>query len=119
MNAYQEARQLLPKMPEDIFRLWFDERIDANGWPTVGLAWQGALRNKPFELWQKLEWEKRIVSLNIDGFTTSAKGIISGLILMGDIQTSELAEEFHYPWRTSPAAKNLFCLPLNACPSML
>lgn len=80
MNIYHNARQLLPKMPEDIFRLWFDGRIDANGWPPVGDAWQGALRNKSFEIWQKLEWEKRVIFLNVDIFTLAARGIINGLI---------------------------------------
>jgi hypothetical protein len=80
MNIYYNARQLLPKMPEEIFKLWFDGRIDANGWPPVGAAWQGALRNKPFNIWQKLEWEKRNVVLNINRFTPSAKHIINGLI---------------------------------------
>jgi len=80
MNTYHNARQLLPKMPEEIFTLWFDGRIDANGWPPVGAVWQGALRNKSFEIWQKLEWEKRTVVLNIERFAPSAKDIINGLI---------------------------------------
>ena len=80
MNAYKHARQLLPKMPEDIFRLWLDGRIEANGWPPVTSVWRGALREKPFEFWQQLEWDRRIVSLSIDKFTSAARGIINGLI---------------------------------------
>jgi len=67
-------------MPEEVFRLWFDGRIQANGWPPVGPAWLGALRYKPFGLWQQLEWEKRMVGLDLDRFTSGARHIIHGLI---------------------------------------
>ncbi|MFC1645769.1 hypothetical protein ACFL2Y_01145 [Candidatus Omnitrophota bacterium] len=79
-SHYLEARKMLPKMPEEIFKLWLDGRIRSNGWPPSGTNWQRALRNKPINFWQKLDWNKRIIALRFEIFTEATKNIIRELI---------------------------------------
>lgn len=76
---YIAVRKLLPQMPEEIFKLWFDGRIEANGWPPKGPSWIGALREKPMTYWVNLQWKKCSVEINYDLLTKPSKEIISGL----------------------------------------
>jgi hypothetical protein len=78
-NSYTTARHLLPQMPEEIFSLWFDGRIKANGWPPNGVAWKGALREKSIEYWAKLQWNKCLVKIDYDLLTELSKEIIDSL----------------------------------------
>ena len=79
-SAYANARQLLFLLPEEIFKLWFDERIKANGWPPNQGVWQGTLRDKSIQYWTKLHWEKTLMKLDYNLLTNSSKEIIEGLI---------------------------------------
>lgn len=67
-------------MPEEVFRLWFDDRIRANGWPPVNLPWLGALREFPLSFWARLKWDLETVMLNYDELTEKARDIVDGLI---------------------------------------
>jgi hypothetical protein len=73
------ARKLLPQMPEEIFKLWFDDRIEANDWPPSGPSWEGALRKKPMIYWAELQWKKCSVKIDYNLLTESSKEIICGL----------------------------------------
>ena len=79
-DPFKQARTLLPCMPEEIFELWFDGRIRANGWPPFSPTWQGALRNRPISEWMKYHWKRELIKLEINRFTDMAKDIIYGLI---------------------------------------
>lgn len=67
-------------MPEEVFRLWFDGRIEANGWPPVSDTWMGALRDRPLSYWRHLNWKKETLFLNFHSFTAPAQRIVNGLI---------------------------------------
>lgn len=64
-EAKSQARRLLPQMPEEIFQLWLDGRIEANGWPPVGDVWDAALRHRSFQIWQRLQWRKELLHLDL------------------------------------------------------
>lgn len=78
-NPYVAARQLLQQMPEEIFELWFDDRIKKNGWPPYREIWKGTLREKPITYWTKLQWKKCSVKIDYDLLTELSKEIICGL----------------------------------------
>ena len=78
-NPYIAARKLLPQMPEEIFKLWFNGRIEANGWPPSGSSWAGALREKSITYWVRLQWKKCPVKIDYNLLTESSKEIICGL----------------------------------------
>lgn len=67
-------------MPEEIFQLWFDGRIEANGWPPLSNAWVGALRDRPLNYWERLNWKIETVSLDFNSFLPPAQRIVNGLI---------------------------------------
>src|SRR5690349_4213683 len=67
-------------MPEEIFQLWFDERIQANGWPPISPGWRGALREYAFEFWTELRWRKEALDLNQKVFSAKTHEIVDGLI---------------------------------------
>jgi hypothetical protein len=79
-DPYRQARELLPNMPEEIFRLWFNGRIKANGWPPVSDTWKSALRDRPISYWKRLNWKKEILSLDFQSLTAPAQRIVNGLI---------------------------------------
>jgi hypothetical protein len=54
----QQAHAFFPKMPEQLFSLWLDERIEANGWPPTTARWQQVLCFKSLRFWQGLNWKK-------------------------------------------------------------
>ena len=78
-NPYIAARKLLPQMPKEIFKLWFNGRIEANGWPPSGPSWVRALREKPMTYWAELQWKKCLVKIDYNLLTESSKEIICGL----------------------------------------
>ena len=77
--AKLEARRLLPQMPEEIFRLWLDGRIEANGWPPFGSIWENTLRNHPLPVWQCFQWKKEMLRLNLDNLSPATLEIVCGL----------------------------------------
>ena len=76
---YLEARKLFPKIPEEIFTLWLDERIETNGWPIERTFWKGALRSKPIPYWTELEWRKTSIKIDYSLLTVNSQKIIDGL----------------------------------------
>ncbi len=58
MDVKTQARALLPNIPDDVYALWFDGRINANGWPPIGAAWRGVLRSKSIDYWKNLQWRE-------------------------------------------------------------
>jgi len=81
MEPHLQARMLFPSMPEEIFNLWFDDRINVNGWPPHGGLWRGALCRRPIGFWKELEWTKKTLHLQFNKFTQFSKTIITSLIL--------------------------------------
>lgn len=79
-NLHTQARALLQEMPEEIFNLWLDERIDALGWPPNGSRWTGLLRNRPLQYWASIRWEKRDVPLQFSMFDPDSQNIFRRLI---------------------------------------
>jgi hypothetical protein len=79
-SSYQEARKLFPNMPEEIFELWLDERIDDLGWPIEGTTWENVLRNKSLDYWQRIKWRKqRLLIEDLESFTECSKNLMAGL----------------------------------------
>jgi TPR repeat protein len=77
--AKLEVRRLLPQMPEEIFQLWLDGRIEANGWPPFGSIWENTLRNHPLLVWQRFQWKKEMLRLNLDNLSPATLEIVCGL----------------------------------------
>jgi hypothetical protein len=88
LYPYSAARQLLLNMPEEIFDLWFDGRIEANGWPPGRGVWEGALREKPITYWQSLVWSKQTVVPRFTNLTAPTQRIITELTLASFHNTS-------------------------------
>ena len=61
-DQFQQARQMFPNIPEEIFTLWFDDRIESNGWPPNTPVWNRALRDKDISFWAILKWAKKEIS---------------------------------------------------------
>ncbi|MGC1320917.1 MAG: hypothetical protein WA849_01920, partial [Candidatus Udaeobacter sp.] len=59
LEAKRAARSMFPLMPEEVFELWLDERIESNGWPPSGDRWRGALCELSTTTWSAMEWEKK------------------------------------------------------------
>lgn len=79
-TPHQQARQLLPRMPEEVFAIWFDERITENGWPPFSRVWTGTLRHRSFAEWQQFTWRKQEVAFDLALFNADARNIVTGLI---------------------------------------
>jgi hypothetical protein len=63
-EALSDARATFPTFPTEIFSLWLDDRIKKNGWPPVGLEWDGFLFGESITYWQGLRWNERCISLS-------------------------------------------------------
>lgn len=74
--ARAEARHLFPNIPEEVFQLWLDGRIEANGWPPTTQVWKAALGNRSIAFWQSLTWSKKIVRLIFDHFSERSRLIL-------------------------------------------
>lgn len=79
-DQFKQARQMFPNIPEEVFTLWFDGRIESNGWPPTAPIWQHTLRYRSPEYWATLKWKTQEIKLEFEKFTEPAKGIITGLI---------------------------------------
>lgn len=80
MNAFQQARAELPLMPEAVFKLWLDGRIEANGWPPDGATWSNALRGFPLSFWKHIQWSFDSLELRYESFTDRSQSLIKNLI---------------------------------------
>ena len=78
-DAHEQARALFPLMPEEVFRLWMDERIESNGWPPDTGTWEAALRFRSVGYWQKLHWQKKGVLLIPESLSGETRRIIRSL----------------------------------------
>jgi len=74
------AHMALPKVPEEVFDLWLNQRIENNGWPPVGPTWHKVLGRMPLQDWQQLTWRKATVNLDSAPFTSNTQAILNGLI---------------------------------------
>lgn len=79
MSAKTEARKAFPKVPEEMFRSWFDAFIEKHGLPWDGGSWPSLLRYQSVSTWKKLEWEERDVDLIGEPLTPSTEALIEDL----------------------------------------
>ncbi|GEM_PF-3098097 len=79
-RSIEMARQALPKMPLDVFELWFAPEVRTLGWPPEGTEWRGVLRLRGLEYWASLDWELQEVTIDSDTFTDSAREILGALV---------------------------------------
>lgn len=79
-EAHQAARAALPKVPEEVFSLWLDERIDVLGWNPLHPRWRGLLRNRPLVYWHNLNWQKLDIHLQVSQLNPECQGILSQLL---------------------------------------
>lgn len=70
--AFTDARLTFPNFPEEIFALWFDDRIRHNGWPPNGPEWAGFLCGRDVTTWQQVVWAKESVLIDPVALSTSA-----------------------------------------------
>lgn len=103
-RSNRQARELLPNMPEEIFQLWFDGRIEANGWPPISDTWMGALRDRSLDYWRQLSWKKEIISLNLCSFLPPAQRIVNGLI---EANIYGIENEYSEIGNSRPRMKNI------------
>lgn len=61
--AAQRARLDLPNVPEEIFRIWLDQVLEARGWPPAGAEWEEILLGRPLEFWRELKWTRELLPL--------------------------------------------------------
>ena len=66
-------------MPEEVFRLWLDQRIENNGWPPVGPTWENVLRQIPFNRWQRLSWRETTLDLRVANVTLATSAVLESL----------------------------------------
>lgn len=79
-NDFQNARMTFPNMPEEVFTLWLDGRILANGWPPKGIEWAGFLLGKSVSEWQQINWTKRKVSISWEALGVLSQQNVNMLI---------------------------------------
>jgi len=79
-QAHNAARATLPNVPEEVFSLWLDERIDVLGWDPLHPRWQGLFRNRPIAYWRNLPWHKLDIPLQINQLNPECQGILSQLL---------------------------------------
>lgn len=75
-----KARRFFPNIPEEIFSLWLDDRIKANGWPPTTEIWRNVLRQKPIRFWKNLRWTKESLNLDITDFTPNSIELVRLII---------------------------------------
>ena len=63
-----DARRDLPSVPEDVFRLWLDARIRANGWPPDGAHWDRIFFGRSPGFLKDLKWVKQLLVLTPEDF---------------------------------------------------
>ncbi len=78
-EAQAQARRILRHMPEEVFELWFDERVSSLGWPPAGTRWDGVLREMSLSQWRQLRWTKQPVVLDQSQLHPGTIHIINGL----------------------------------------
>jgi hypothetical protein len=92
-TPFEQARRWFPKMPEELFSLWFDERIEVNGWPPTSRAWHQVLCYKTLQFWQNLNWKKREFDLAGVQFGAETLRVVNGLIRSNMLgETNELTQ---------------------------
>jgi hypothetical protein len=64
-DALAHSRMTFPSFPEEVFSLWFEDRIRSNGWPPCGVEWWGFLFGESITFWQNLHWEERTMTLGM------------------------------------------------------
>lgn len=74
-----KAREDLPNMPEEVFEIWFDDRIEANGWPPQGYEWQSNLFNHGLDFLKNLSWTSMELEFPIQICHTS-QNLVTGLL---------------------------------------
>jgi hypothetical protein len=79
-TPYQEARQWFSNFPAELFSLWFDERIEVNGWPPTSDIWHQVLCYKSIEFWRNLVWRKQSFDLARVQFGTETLRVVNGVI---------------------------------------
>ena len=55
-------------MPEEVFRLWLDDRIRANGWPPEGAGWDRIFFGRTSGFLKELKWVKQLLVLTPEDF---------------------------------------------------
>jgi hypothetical protein len=71
-QAFANARSTFPNFPEEIFRLWLDDRICHSGWPPNGPEWEGFLFGRCISRWQQVVWEKDSFAIAPDSLSSTA-----------------------------------------------
>jgi hypothetical protein len=82
-EALADARNTFSAFPEDAFVLWLDDRIRSNGWPPIGIEWEGFLYGKPISFWQGLKWHQEVLSIRPEDLTQTAFDLIMQIIQAG------------------------------------
>lgn len=80
-QAFADARSTFPNFPEEIFQIWFDDRIRHNGWPPNGPEWEGFLFGRNISSWQQVIWTKDSVALAPNHLSTTA---FKSIVLIAD-----------------------------------
>ena len=78
-----DARRTFPGYPEEVFRLWLDDRIKANGWPPAGIEWQGFLFGHGISFWQSITWHRQNVSLTANDLSRESFRAIHQIVDAG------------------------------------
>jgi hypothetical protein len=100
---YRLAHDAFPRMPQEIFDLWFYERVARNGWPPVGETWRRVLGCIPLYGWQQITWRESTVDLDRVAFTQNTQSILSGLEAASfDFKFNEYTEMLADSWSKIP-----------------
>jgi len=81
ITPFEKARILLSNMPEEVFTIWFDDRIKEAGWPIEGPLWERLLNWHSESDFAMLLWRKERIPLDhLNNLGERSRQIVIGLI---------------------------------------
>ncbi len=100
MSSVQRAKAMLPDMPGEVFAIWIEPLVIADGWPFFSSAlpafsgaWSQYFVGEPVQTFNDLLWERKQIPLSFASFEPHSRSIIKWVI------------ETHVHGRLTPVAK--------------
>jgi hypothetical protein len=85
MTPIEQARVLLPTMPEEVFTMWIADIVKRNGWPFTHIyseplgRWRGYFCGMSLQMISQLRWERQVRRFSITALHPHARNSIETL----------------------------------------